>query len=77
MRRRLAAAAVALCAALLIAAAPQTTLSDVEDEVMCPVCGVALNIAESPQADDQREFIRGLIAEGRTKDEIKDELVAE
>lgn len=77
MSRRLAALAVALCAALLIAAAPQTTLSDVEDEVMCPVCGTQLNIAESPQADDQRTYIRGLIADGLTKDEIKDRLVAE
>lgn len=69
--------ALACCAALLFAASPQTTLTDVEDEVMCPVCGVALNIAESPQADDQRVFIRELIAQGLTKDEIKDRLVVE
>lgn len=73
MRRLL----VAGLAALALAAAPQTTLSDIEDEVMCPVCGVALNVAESPQATDQRELIRDLIAQGLTKDEIKQELVAE
>lgn len=72
--RRLLVAALAM---LALAAAPQTTLSDVEDEVMCPVCGVALNIAESPQATDQRELIRDLIAQGLTKDEVKQELVAE
>ncbi len=44
---------------------------------MCPICGTALGLSESPQADREREFIRGLIAEGRTKDEIKDALVAE
>ena len=57
---------------------PQTTLPDVEDEVMCPVCGTTLELAsDSPQAIDEREQIRGLIAQGLTKEEIKDELVAE
>jgi cytochrome c-type biogenesis protein CcmH len=60
------------------AAEPQTSLPDIEDEVMCPVCGVTLELAtEAPQAQQQREFIRELIAEGLTKDEIKDRLVAE
>ena len=58
-------------------AEPQTDLADLEDEVMCPICGTALGLSEAPQADRQREFIRELIAEGRTKDEIKDALVAE
>ena len=45
---------------------------------MCPVCGTTLELAsDSPQAIREREFIRGLIAEGRTKEEIKDALVAE
>ena len=65
-------------AALAQSPAPQTTRPDVEDEVMCPVCGTTLELAsESPQAVRQREFIRGLIAQGKTKDEIKDALVAE
>ena len=59
------------------AAAPQTTTVDVEDEVMCVTCGVPLNIAESPQAPEQRELIAELVAEGRTKDEVKQALVAE
>jgi len=58
-------------------AAPQADLADIEDEVMCPICGTALGLSESPQADRERDFIRGLIAEGRTKEEIKDALVAE
>ena len=45
---------------------------------MCPVCGTTLELAsDSPQAIDERELIRDLIAEGKTKEEIKDELVAE
>jgi cytochrome c-type biogenesis protein CcmH len=75
---RLAALIVALA---LVAAAPahaaQASLTDIEDEVMCVVCNVPLNVAESPQADRERALIRGLIAEGRTKTQIKDALVAE
>ena len=44
---------------------------------MCTTCNVALNIAESPQADRQRAFIRGLIAQGLDKQQIKAALVAE
>ena len=57
---------------------PQTSLPDIEDEVMCVVCGVVLEHAtEAPQAIQERDFIRDLIAQGLTKDEIKDRLVDE
>ena len=57
---------------------PRTNLPDVEDEVMCPVCGTTLELAEqAPQAQRERELIRRLIAQGLTKEQIKDELVAE
>jgi len=59
------------------AAAPRASLPDIEDEVMCPTCGVALNQAFSPQAERERAFIRAEIAKGRTKDQIKRELVSE
>jgi cytochrome c-type biogenesis protein CcmH/NrfF len=55
--------------------APKTTLPDVEDEVMCPVCGTALNLSFSPQADRERAFIQREINEGKTKEQIKDDLV--
>jgi cytochrome c-type biogenesis protein CcmH/NrfF len=57
---------------------PRTTLGDIEDEVMCPVCGTPLGLAtEAPQAQDQRAYIQELIARCRSKDEIKQALVAE
>jgi cytochrome c-type biogenesis protein CcmH/NrfF len=60
------------------AAEPRASLTDIEDEVMCPVCGVPLELAiEAPQAQQQRDFIRRLIARGRSKEEIKAALVAE
>jgi cytochrome c-type biogenesis protein CcmH len=82
MRR--AAATVALAAALAAPAAaaaqdcPQTTLGDIEDEVMCPVCGTPLGLAsEAPQAERERAYIEDLIADCRSKEEIKRALVAQ
>ena len=64
-----------LAAPVSFGAEPRTSLTDIEDEVMCPICGTALNLSQAPQAERERELIRRLIAEGRTKQEIKDELV--
>jgi cytochrome c-type biogenesis protein CcmH len=82
--RRAAATAAALLALLAAAPAafaqdcPQTTLGDIEDEVMCPVCGTPLGLAtDAPQADREREYIQGLIDDCRSKDEIKQALVAQ
>lgn len=55
----------------------QVNLPDIEDEVMCPVCGTALNLSFSPQADRERAFIRHEIAQGKTKDQILSDLVAQ
>jgi cytochrome c-type biogenesis protein CcmH len=70
-------AAVLLLAAPALAATPRTTLPDVEDEVMCPICGTLLQLAESPQAQRERAFVKRQIAAGKSKAEIKDALVAE
>lgn len=87
MRAPLPASLVAALLTLVLAPAalaqegspaePRASLPDIEDEVMCPICGTALNLSESPQAERERVFIRRLINEGRTKEEIKDALVAE
>jgi cytochrome c-type biogenesis protein CcmH/NrfF len=80
MRRAAAALALALvlvAPAGALAATPQASLVDIEDEVMCVTCKIPLNIAEGPQPNRERELIRGLIAQGKTKDEIKTALVAE
>jgi cytochrome c-type biogenesis protein CcmH len=82
MKRHLAAL-LALLALLLVAAgtalaaAPRASLPDIEDEVMCPTCGVALSQSFSPEAERERAFIRREIAKGRTKGQIKQELVSE
>lgn len=71
----LAAMALVGAPAAALAATPQVTSADIEDEVMCPVCGTLLELAESPQALREKAFVRRLIAEGKSREEIKDTLV--
>jgi cytochrome c-type biogenesis protein CcmH len=84
MRRLgIAVTAVALFAGAMVPATIQAgppqraSLSDIENEVMCLVCGTPLNVSDSPQADRERAFIRTLIARGETKKQIEDALVAQ
>ncbi len=57
---------------------PKTTLAAVEAEVMCPVCGTPLGLAtEAPQANRERAFIQRLVERCRSKEEIKEILVAQ
>ena len=57
--------------------APQTTVNAIEAEVMCPICGTLLELAESPQARREKVFVTKLVAEGKSKAEVKDALVAQ
>jgi cytochrome c-type biogenesis protein CcmH len=78
--RALIIALMALLAApaAALAQCPQTSLGDIESEVMCPVCGTPLSLAtEAPQAQEQREFITERIERCESEDEIKAALVAE
>lgn len=81
MKRVAAAIAVVLgllaLASPALAATPRTSIAEVEGEVMCPICGTLLELAESPQAQRERVLVKRLIAEGRTKTEVKDVLVAQ
>jgi cytochrome c-type biogenesis protein CcmH/NrfF len=80
MTRALAAILVLLLLAPTAgwAACPKTSLADVENEVMCPVCGVPLGLAtEAPQAQRERAFIQREADSCKSKQQIKDELVAQ
>ena len=78
MRALLAALlALALLAPAAVAATPRASLTDIEDEVMCLECGTALNVSDSDVANQERDFIAELIAQGKTKQQVKDALVAE
>jgi cytochrome c-type biogenesis protein CcmH len=81
MGRLLITAAIGLLVAASPAAAgaaePRASLPDIEDEVMCTICGTLLAESDSPQADRERALIRQLIDQGKDKDQIKDALVAQ
>lgn len=85
MRRPVATLLIAIAAAMPVPApaiatgdaAANASLPDIEDEVMCTICGTTLQLSSSPQAERERVFINDLIAKGRSKDEIKDALVRE
>ena len=69
---------LALPAAAAAQDCPKTSLGDIEDEVMCPVCGTPLGLAsEAPQAERERAFIQRLVDDCKSKDEVKQALVAE
>ena len=53
------------------------TLADLEGEVMCPVCNTTLDQSSSPAARQIKNFIALRIESGDSKDQIKDNLVAE
>ena len=64
-------------AALASAPRPQASLTDIENDVMCTLCHESLAVAQSPQADAERNYIRGLIAKGETKQQILRDMVAQ
>jgi cytochrome c-type biogenesis protein CcmH/NrfF len=69
-------------AAVTTAASPasppaRASLPAIERRVMCVTCKIPLIVAQSPQADRERAFIRGLIAEGRTETQIERALVSQ
>ena len=72
--------AVFVCAALLLAPAAlaserHPTLNELENEVMCPVCGTTLAQSDSAAAKAIEREIRIRIKAGWTKGQIKDFLV--
>lgn len=73
----LAIALLAMGPAAAAAACPQTSLPEIEDEVMCPICGVPLVNANGPQAQNERDFIRERVERCQSKSQIKAALVDE
>jgi cytochrome c-type biogenesis protein CcmH len=53
------------------------SLTELEGEVMCPVCETTLDQSSSPAAQQIKRVIANRIAAGDTKTQIKDRLVAE
>lgn len=68
---------LALALPITALAAPRASQTALEAEVMCPVCGTLLELAESPQAQREKAFLARQIAAGKTAQQVKDALVAE
>jgi cytochrome c-type biogenesis protein CcmH len=71
-----------LLAALLVvpvarASERHPSQSELEGEVMCPVCGTTLDQSNSSASAQIKRVIASRIAAGDTKSQIKDRLVAE
>jgi cytochrome c-type biogenesis protein CcmH len=77
VNRAVAAVLIALAFAAPAEAQSRASLPDIEDEVMCPICGTLLQLSDAPQAERERAFIRTRIEQGQSKEEIKDALVEE
>jgi cytochrome c-type biogenesis protein CcmH len=83
MRRRLAGMLAGLLAALLVSspaalaatADNRASFTQIEGDVMCVVCHEPLAVAQSPEAFQERDYIRGLINQGKSRREIENDLV--
>jgi len=75
------ALALALCNVVSPALAAGTTarasLTQIENDVMCVACHESLAVAQSPEAFSERSYIRTLIAQGETRQQIEHNLVVQ
>ncbi|HVU78800.1 MAG TPA: cytochrome c-type biogenesis protein [Gaiellaceae bacterium] len=72
---------LALLLAALVLAAPaaagtRPSAAELETELVCPVCHETLDQSDSPAANQMKAEIRRRIAQGWTKKQIIDEMVA-
>ena len=73
---------VALALAALVLAAPamasgaHPSAAELETELVCPVCHETLDQSTAPVAQEMKALIRRRIAQGWTKQQIIDEMVA-
>ncbi|MGH3064409.1 MAG: cytochrome c-type biogenesis protein [Gaiellaceae bacterium] len=74
---RLLIAVVAALALAGPASAACPTLADLEGEVMCPQCKTTLDQSDAPVARDNKSYIQERAAACASKQENKDELVAQ
>jgi cytochrome c-type biogenesis protein CcmH len=74
--RLLPVALLALALAGVAAASEaKPTASELESELVCPVCETTLDTSDAPVARRMKAYIRARIAAGDTKSEIKAKLV--
>jgi cytochrome c-type biogenesis protein CcmH len=65
-----------VCGAPTALAVQRTTLAQAERQYMCVTCGIPLPEAISAQADSEKQYLQGLIDQGKTPAQIKALMVA-
>lgn len=83
MTRRPARRALVLALVLSIAAAsvalaaqPKVSLTGTEAQYMCTSCHEPLPLAQSPQAESEKQFLAGLVNQGLSARQIQNQMVA-
>jgi cytochrome c-type biogenesis protein CcmH len=74
---RVLAVTALLLAVLAPTASAHLTLPQLEPQVMCVSCKIPLSVANSPEATQERAFIKEQIAAGKGEAQIKRALVAQ
>lgn len=64
-------------AAPAAAATPKVSLTSVESQYMCTSCREPLELAQSPQAQSEKQFLAGLVDRGLTPRQIQTVMVAQ
>ncbi len=70
-----AVVAVAVAGSAAAAPRPRASLIQIENDVMCVVCHESLAVAQAPEAYSERNYIRSLILQGETRQQIEKNLV--
>jgi cytochrome c-type biogenesis protein CcmH len=65
----------AVSPALAASTTRRASLTQIESDVMCVACHESLAVAQSPEAFSERAYIRTLIAQGETRQQIEHNLV--
>jgi cytochrome c-type biogenesis protein CcmH len=73
----LTVSALAFSAPAAAAPRPGLTVTGMETDFMCVVCHEALNVAQAPEADQERAEIGRLIAQGESRAQIDSAMVAQ
>jgi cytochrome c-type biogenesis protein CcmH len=77
-RRRLGVLALIVATAMAATAGTataKTSYLSAVDDFMCVVCHEPLSVSQSPEAFQERQYIRQLIAQGKTRKEIQNDMV--
>jgi cytochrome c-type biogenesis protein CcmH len=66
----------ALCPVAALGAA-RASFTQIENDLMCIACHESLAVAQSPESYSERQFVRTLIAQGLTRKQVEDQMVAQ